>query len=43
MIKFYFDEGDLTKSRKVLDLFKKIITDFILMKLPKKNEEGLKV
>ncbi|CAD8113842.1 unnamed protein product [Paramecium primaurelia] len=43
VIKFYFDDQDQNKSKKVLETFKKIIEDYIISKLPSQNENRIKV
>ncbi|CAD8201945.1 unnamed protein product [Paramecium pentaurelia] len=41
-IKFYFDDNDQCKSKRVLETFKKIINDYIISLLPSENEQGVK-
>ncbi|CAD8125426.1 unnamed protein product [Paramecium sonneborni] len=42
VIKFYFDDQDQSKSKQVLEIFKKIINQYIISKLPQSNQDGLK-
>ncbi|CAD8103100.1 unnamed protein product [Paramecium primaurelia] len=43
VIKFYFDDNDQSKSKMVLETFKKMINDYIISKLPSENEQGVKI
>ncbi|CAD8126834.1 unnamed protein product [Paramecium sonneborni] len=42
IIKFYFDDQDQSKSKQVLETFRKMINDYIISKLPQLNEDGVK-